>query len=496
MSRGSAVGARLLAFGSGYDSPGGSGPVRTLQRLLARAGSNPGPIDGRYGPLTERAVERFQSDHGLQVDGIAGPHTLNALSTSTPVLYPGAGYGEQAGSRAVRMLQRLLAPTGNRPGPIDGRYGPLTEGAVKRFQADHGLEVDGIAGQRTFARLLGQGHSRRRPVGTRPRPVHRRPARAPRTTNVRPTNHPTGWPAVALLVLLVGLGLVTLLSAARYTRRRHSERFVARRQTARNAKAISNGNHAATPQTTSNGQAVALQTVGNGNRGGALEREADPGLELRARQDPIRPRQASSQAEDDGDSGVAFNHAAVLEEQGDLAGAEAGYRRADQLGHAAAACNLGVLRERRGDLQGAKGAYRRADQRGDPDGAFNLGALLEGQGELEGAKAAYRRADDRGHAAAACNLGVLLEEQGDLAAAEEAYRRADHRGDAYGAFNLGALLEARHDLAGCEAALHRAEQRGPAEVANMARSALVDLRVAVAGPNGSNGYEGGGRDAR
>ena len=53
--------APLLAPGSGYASPHGSGPVRTLQRRLAAAGYPPGPIDGRYGPLTEGAVIRFQA---------------------------------------------------------------------------------------------------------------------------------------------------------------------------------------------------------------------------------------------------------------------------------------------------------------------------------------------------------------------------------------------------------------------------------------------------
>ena len=39
--------------GAGY--PMGSPVVRGLQRLLATAGSSPGPIDGLYGPLTEAA---------------------------------------------------------------------------------------------------------------------------------------------------------------------------------------------------------------------------------------------------------------------------------------------------------------------------------------------------------------------------------------------------------------------------------------------------------
>jgi Putative peptidoglycan binding domain len=63
-------------------------------------------------------------------------------------LASGAGYGT-SGSDAVRTLQRRLRRLGDRPGPIDGLYGPLTQGAVIRFQQRHGLAVDGIVGRQT-----------------------------------------------------------------------------------------------------------------------------------------------------------------------------------------------------------------------------------------------------------------------------------------------------------------------------------------------------------
>jgi tetratricopeptide (TPR) repeat protein len=82
-----------------------------------------------------------------------------------------------------------------------------------------------------------------------------------------------------------------------------------------------------------------------------------------------------------------------------------------------------------GDLRGARAALRRADDRGDAGGASNLGVLLERQGDLDGAIAAYRRADERGHAVGAFNLAQLLAARGDLAGAQAAYRRAAERGD-------------------------------------------------------------------
>ena len=62
-----------------------------------------------------------------------------------------------------------------------------------------------------------------------------------------------------------------------------------------------------------------------------------------------------------------------------------------------------MLLEQRGDLDGAEAAYRRADARGDATGAFNLGGLLAERGDLAGAEAAYRRADERGDAGGASN---------------------------------------------------------------------------------------------
>ncbi|MFD9493425.1 peptidoglycan-binding protein [Streptomyces sp. NPDC060005] len=59
---------------------GDSGPqVAEVQCLLRRAGISPGGIDGMFGPLTMGAVERFQRQAHLDVDGIAGPHTWKAL---------------------------------------------------------------------------------------------------------------------------------------------------------------------------------------------------------------------------------------------------------------------------------------------------------------------------------------------------------------------------------------------------------------------------------
>lgn len=56
----------------------------------------------------------------------------------------------------MAQLQEKLAAFGYDPGPVDGRFGTLTEEAVFQLQADYHLRQDGIAG-RQVAHLLGAG---------------------------------------------------------------------------------------------------------------------------------------------------------------------------------------------------------------------------------------------------------------------------------------------------------------------------------------------------
>ena len=164
------AGATLLALGSGYASDG-SAAVRSLQRRLAHTGYSPGPIDGLYGPLTERAVAYFQAAHGLVVDGIAGTITLGALRGRFHPLLPGAGFEVPGGSPAVRSLQRRLASAGFVPGPIDGLYGPLTLGSVARFERAYRLPADGVATARMQEAVIASSWTELEPHGGRYRPA-------------------------------------------------------------------------------------------------------------------------------------------------------------------------------------------------------------------------------------------------------------------------------------------------------------------------------------
>lgn len=53
---------------------------KDIQRALKNAGYYYGPIDGKIGNKTKRAIREFQADKGLKVDGIVGSQTKKALS--------------------------------------------------------------------------------------------------------------------------------------------------------------------------------------------------------------------------------------------------------------------------------------------------------------------------------------------------------------------------------------------------------------------------------
>src|SRR4029453_11110756 len=124
--------------------------VRRLQRIFVMTKAlAPTSITGTFDATTEQAVKDFQQGAGLTVDAIVGPQTWQALPAdpNTPTLSRGASGG------AVTALQEGLkkyATSATDPGPVDGDFGRKTEAAVKAYQQDRGVHVDGIVGDQTW----------------------------------------------------------------------------------------------------------------------------------------------------------------------------------------------------------------------------------------------------------------------------------------------------------------------------------------------------------
>ncbi|MGD6876750.1 peptidoglycan recognition protein family protein [Bacillus infantis] len=55
--------------------------VKDIQEKLSKLGYSVGTIDGIFGDKTDAAVERFQRDNGLTVDGIVGKNTLAKMES-------------------------------------------------------------------------------------------------------------------------------------------------------------------------------------------------------------------------------------------------------------------------------------------------------------------------------------------------------------------------------------------------------------------------------
>jgi len=62
--------------------------------------------------------------------------------------------GRGSTGQEVNELQSKLAQLGYGVGPIDGKFGPKTEAAIRDFQSDRGLRVDGLAGTQTTTELM------------------------------------------------------------------------------------------------------------------------------------------------------------------------------------------------------------------------------------------------------------------------------------------------------------------------------------------------------
>lgn len=121
-------------------------------------------VDGQYGNNTANAVKAFQTLAGITADGQVGSTTWNAF------------YGEFADIRgAGEVFCGITARSGNKGAVVksmqqklirirqvytaiasisaDGAFGSASSGAVKQFQRQFALTIDGSFGRNTFAAL-------------------------------------------------------------------------------------------------------------------------------------------------------------------------------------------------------------------------------------------------------------------------------------------------------------------------------------------------------
>jgi len=110
-------------------------------------------LDGKAGPLTQKALvmclQRYLNrtyGAGLAVDGSFGPKTRAACRAV------------KKGSKGdlVYICQAMLYSKGYDPKGFDGSCGPGCDAAIRQYQKDHGLAVDGSCGSNTFYSLFNK----------------------------------------------------------------------------------------------------------------------------------------------------------------------------------------------------------------------------------------------------------------------------------------------------------------------------------------------------
>ncbi|WP_026316542.1 N-acetylmuramoyl-L-alanine amidase [Actinokineospora enzanensis] len=138
---------------------GDGGPaVAEVRSTLAALGLLP-PVNGildQFDQAMEHAVRAFQQQRGLITDGLVGPATYRALRDATyqlggrPLAYLVSA--PITGDDVVTLQERLLE-LGYDAGRPNGVFGAQTEAALRNFQRDYGLTVDGICGPETIRAL-------------------------------------------------------------------------------------------------------------------------------------------------------------------------------------------------------------------------------------------------------------------------------------------------------------------------------------------------------
>ncbi|MBB99043.1 MAG: peptidoglycan-binding protein [Rhodobacteraceae bacterium] len=152
--------------------------VRDIQVELRRLHMYEGPLDGLKGPATERGVRAYQRARGLAEtgrvdealmarlaldtgDGVNGPDAP-PLPPVPPASVPGASSATPSAAPSTALsperarivgIQSALAELGYGPIEIDGYAGEQTSNAIRRFELDRGLPINGAITERIATEL-------------------------------------------------------------------------------------------------------------------------------------------------------------------------------------------------------------------------------------------------------------------------------------------------------------------------------------------------------
>lgn len=157
----------VLREGAGMDRKRGDGGVKQLQTALEDLGYDLGEpgADGKFGPITKRAIEEFQRDFGLNADGVVGRHTRRLLN-----MISGRAHGKRGKDNAPLSLdeEALSVSQAGRAAAESALlvmeakdHKPCTQAEREELRARHGKAAEGVSLKRDNGGLFVHTHRTR-----------------------------------------------------------------------------------------------------------------------------------------------------------------------------------------------------------------------------------------------------------------------------------------------------------------------------------------------
>lgn len=135
-------------FSSTYEQGGRNEKIKDLKRNLNKIGFGGIKVTDLYGSFTETRVKQFQEYYGLQATGKADLDTIlkaNEIAKSS--------FQQGKRHKDTITLKNKLNKIGFGKIKVTNLYGSFTKKKVKEFQQFYGLKTNGIADDRTIAKI-------------------------------------------------------------------------------------------------------------------------------------------------------------------------------------------------------------------------------------------------------------------------------------------------------------------------------------------------------
>jgi hypothetical protein len=192
--------------------------VRTLQRALERRGYDVGRpgADGRFGPLTAKAVRRLQKAHGLKANGIVRRSTRRTLGLTLPAAKPKAAATTK--HKAATTKHKAAATKHKAAATKDKAAATKDKAAATKHKA--AATTHKAAATKQQPKAVGKPAAS---LVTNPPPAQ--PAAAPTTPIARLDSQRSFGEIVATVVfwvVIASLSLLGAIAAWRWARRRRS----------------------------------------------------------------------------------------------------------------------------------------------------------------------------------------------------------------------------------------------------------------------------------